>query len=71
MSEPKKAEHVSLYRALHHLKLGGLHRALGVPESENIPEEKIEQAKHSDNQHLAHMANMAHTMEGFDHHGKN
>jgi hypothetical protein len=67
MAEAKK-HNVSLYRALHHLRKGGLHRALGVPEGETIPAEKLARARNSDNPHLAHMANFAHTMEGF-HHG--
>lgn len=65
-----KPHNVSLYRAMHHLRHGGLHRALGVPEDETIPQAKIESAKNSDNPHVQHMANMAATMEGF-HHGKN
>lgn len=52
-----------------HLAKGGLHRALGVPEGENIPKEKIEKAKNSDNPHLAKMANLAETMSHW-HHGK-
>lgn len=58
---------VSLYRAMSHLNKGGLHRALGVPEGENIPQEKLEAAKHSKNEHVRHMANFAHTMGGFSH----
>ena len=65
MAEQK--HNVGLYRAMHHLRKGGLHRALGVPEGEKIPQEKIEHAKNSDNAHLAHMANFASTMEGFHH----
>lgn len=65
----EKKHNVSLYRAMHHLRKGGLHRALDVPEGENIPADKIQKAQHSDNHHLAHMANMAHTMEGFHHGG--
>jgi hypothetical protein len=38
---------------------GRLHRALGVPEGEKIPREKIEKASHSDNPHLRHMAQFA------------
>ena len=57
----------SLDRAMHHLRKGGLHRALGVPEDENIPGEKLEAAKHSKNPHVVHMANFAHTMGGFKH----
>ena len=59
------AKNPSLYRAMHHLRRGGLHRALGVPEGETIPKEKIEEASHSENAHLAHMANFAKTMGGF------
>lgn len=58
---------VSLYRAMNHLRKGGLHRALGVPEGENIPKEKLEAAKNSKNEHVRHMANFAHTMSGFKH----
>lgn len=66
MAEEKK-HNVSLYRAMHHLRKGGLHRALHIPEDENIPKEKIEAATHSSNPHVVHMANMAQTMAGFDH----
>ena len=58
---------VSLYRALHGLRHGGLHRALGVPEGEKIPAAKIAAAKNSKNAHVAHMANFAHTRAGFKH----
>ena len=57
----------SLYRALHHLRKGGLHRALGVPEGEKIPASKVAAAQHSKNAHIAHMANFAHTMGSFKH----
>lgn len=62
-----KHHNVSLYRAMKHLNHGGLHRALGVPEGENIPAEKMEKARNSKNPHVQHMAAMAHTMEGFHH----
>jgi len=58
---------VSLYRAMHHLNKGGLHRALGVPEGEKIPAAKLESAKNSSNEHVAHMANFAATMGKFKH----
>jgi hypothetical protein len=58
---------VSLYRAMSHLRRGGLHRALHVPENETIPEAKIAAARNSSNSHIAHMANFAHTMGGFKH----
>ena len=60
----------SLYRAIHQLRHGKLHAALGVPENETIPHSKIEEASHSNNAHLAHMANFAKTMGGFHHGGK-
>lgn len=43
---------------------GGLHRALGVPEDKPIPAAKLEAARHSKNEHIQHMANFAHTLEG-------
>jgi len=55
----------SLYRALHHLRHGGLHRALHVPENETIPEAKIAAARNSSNPHIKKMADFAHTMGGF------
>ena len=64
MAEAKK-HNVSLYRALHHLNKGGLHRALGVPEGEKIPASKLSTAKNSKNEHVRHMANFAATMGKF------
>lgn len=61
----KKKHNVSLYRAIHHLRHGGLHKALNVPEDEVIPKSKIEAASHSSNSHVAHMANFAKTMGKF------
>lgn len=58
---------VSLYRAMHHLRKGGLHRALGVPENQNIPDDQIEAATNSDNAHVAHMARFAKTLKGMKH----
>ena len=57
----------SLYRAMHHLRKGGLHDALHIPRDQKIPEERLAAAKHSKNAHVAHMANFAHTMGGFKH----
>ena len=65
MAEAK--HNVSLYRAMHHLNKGGLHRALGVPEGEKIPAAKLAAAKNSKNEHVRHMANFASTMGGFSH----
>jgi len=61
------AKNPSLYRALHKLRKGGLHRALGVAEGEKIPAEKLEAARHSKNAHVKHMANFAHTMKSWKH----
>lgn len=59
-------QNASLYRALHHLRKGGLHRALGVSEHESIPAEKL--AVHDDDsEHVKHMKNFAKTMRGFKH----
>jgi len=60
-----KAKNPSLYRAMHQLRKGGLHRALHVPENETIPKERIEAATNSDNKHLAAMARFAQTMGKF------
>jgi DNA-binding PadR family transcriptional regulator len=62
-----RAKNPSLYRALHKLRKGGLHRALHVPEGETIPKSKVEAATHSKNAHVAKMANFAQTMSGFKH----
>lgn len=58
---------VSLYRAMHHLNKGGLHRALGVPEGEKIPADKLAAAKRSNNEHVRKMAQFASTMGHFKH----
>ncbi len=62
-----KAKNPSLYRAMRTLRKGGLHRALGIPQDETIPADRLEKAKNSSNSHIAHMANFAHTMKGFKH----
>jgi hypothetical protein len=63
----KKVKNPSLYRAMHHLHKGGLHRALGVAEGTDIPKEKIQAATHSENSHIAAMAHTAKTMSHFKH----
>jgi hypothetical protein len=60
-----KKHNVSLYRAMHKLRKGGLHRALHIPEDEKIPAERLASARNSDNPHIARMANFAHTMGKF------
>ena len=61
MSEVKNP---SLYRAVHQLRKGNLHKALSVPEDETIPASKIEAATHSDNKHISAMARFAKTLKG-------
>jgi len=58
----KETVKLSQHRVVMHLHKGGLHRALGIPENEVIPKEKIEAATHSNNPHVAAMARLAHTM---------
>jgi hypothetical protein len=41
---------------------GNLHRSLGIPEGEKIPEKKIEKAEHSDNERIARQARLAETL---------
>jgi hypothetical protein len=62
-----KAKNPSLYRAIHSLRKGNLHRALHVSENESIPAAKLEAAKHSTSEHVRHMANFASTMSHFKH----
>jgi hypothetical protein len=62
-----KKHNVSLYRAMHGLRKGGLHKALHIPMGEKIPADRIAAAKNSPNEHVRHMANFAHTMSGFKH----
>ena len=44
---------------------GALHRALGVPEGEKIPEKKLQKAEHSKNSTLRKRANLAETLKRF------
>jgi len=62
-----KAKNPSLNRAMRHLRKGGLHRALHVPENEVIPASKLEAASHSSNEHIRHMSSFAKTMSHFKH----
>jgi hypothetical protein len=41
---------------------GGLHKSLGIPEGETIPQSKIAKATHSDNPKIAKQANLAKTL---------
>jgi hypothetical protein len=44
---------------------GGLHRSLGVPEGQIIPQSKINKATHADNPRVAKEARLAKTLEHF------
>jgi hypothetical protein len=61
------AHNPSLYRAMHHLRKGGLHRALGVSTGSKIPAEKVEAATNSSNEHVRKMAQFAKNMSHFKH----
>jgi hypothetical protein len=67
MAEKAKTDDVKLskHRVVMHLNHGGLHRALGVPEDQDIPDDKLETARKSDNPHLKAMADLAHTMKSW------
>lgn len=58
---------VSPYRAIFHLRKGGLHKALGISSGETIPADKLESAKNSDNEHLRKMAQFAINAKKFKH----
>jgi hypothetical protein len=65
MTEKKETVKLSHHRVVMHLAKGGLHRALHVPEGEDIPEDKLSEAMHSDNEHVKRMADLAHTMKSW------
>lgn len=46
---------------------GALHRHLGVPEGEKIPQSKLEAARNSINPTVRREAALAHTLSGFHH----
>ena len=62
-----KKTNVSLYRALHQLRKGNLHRALGVESGSKIPSPKLEEGLNSENEHVRKMSQFAKTMSGFKH----
>jgi hypothetical protein len=67
MAEAKaETVHLSTHRVVMDLHRGGLHRALGVPENQEIPKERIEKATHSKNEHLSKMAHLAQTMASWN-----
>lgn len=67
MSHYSPEEKRHFQRAMHKLHSGGLHRALGVPEDQDIPLEKKVEASHSDNPHTAAMGRLAVAMHGWKH----
>jgi ribonuclease PH len=69
MSTEKKTEnvHLSNHRVVMHLHKGGLHRALGISEDKEIPEDRLEAATHSNNEHIKRMATLAKTMKSWKH----
>lgn len=44
---------------------GGLHKALGVPQGQKIPADKLAKAKRSPNAHVRRMAALASTLATF------
>lgn len=50
-----------------HMHKGALHRQLGVPEGEKIPESKLKKALKSSNPTEKKRANLAMTLKGFHH----
>jgi len=46
---------------------GELHRALGIPQGQKIPAQRIEEATHSTNPHMRAMAHFAKNARGFKH----
>lgn len=42
---------------------GGLHRSLGIPEGEKIPEKRIVKAEHSSDERVRREANLAMTLK--------
>lgn len=49
---------------------GALHRALGVPEGENIPAKKLAKAAKSGSPRIKKEVALAKTLKGFHHHAK-
>lgn len=62
-------EQASFHRSMHKLRKGGLHRALGIPEGQKIPMDRVEGATRSENPHVRKMAIMAKAMHSWHHGG--
>jgi len=58
-NDPKWIQHA-------HVKKGGLHKALHVPQGEKIPATKLNKALHSKNPHMKHMAQFAKNVQKED-----
>lgn len=63
MADKKKKKWIS--GAIKHP--GALHKTLGVPEGEKIPEAKLQEALHSKNATTRKRANLAMTLKGMNH----
>lgn len=64
-SKHSPSEKAHFHRAMSTLHRGGLHRALGIPEDQDIPMEKKQSAAKSDNPHVAAMGRLAVAMHGW------
>jgi ribonuclease PH len=64
MAGKEKVE-LSNHRVVMHLHKGGLHRALGISEDKDIPEERLDTALNSKNEHVRKMASLAKTMKSW------
>ena len=67
MADQQKSTRNSHHRAMFHLRKGGLHKHLGIPEGQPIPEEKKREAANSDNPHVAKMGQFALNAAKFKH----
>lgn len=52
------------------LRKDGLHKALHVPDGQDIPQAKLDAALHSKNPHVRHMAEMAENFKHMHHAAK-
>lgn len=56
-----------IQKAINPENKGSLHRSLGVPEGEKIPQKKLEKAEHSKDPTLKRRARLAETLRNFNH----
>lgn len=59
--------HLSKHRAVMHLRKGGLHDALHIPQDQHIPADRLAAAKASPNKHIKAMAVLASNMKHWKH----